>query len=138
MHFCVFAYVYEENGGLGRSESQKCNFSHFLHFGAPESAKSDFFIRVRRFLSFWEPQIHFFHFWAVPGCPGRHDFQVSWRTDTRTPRSRDGLPYGRPGSRHGPRPPLGVGPAQIISRVRVCKHPPPLQYGWLLGGGGLV
>ena len=76
-HFRVFAYVYEEIGGLESSKSQKCALSNFLHFGAPESAKADFFIRVRRFYSIRELQNHFFHFWAVPGCPGRHDFQRS-------------------------------------------------------------
>ena len=38
--------------------------------------------------------------------------------------SRDGLPYGGPGSHSQPRPPL-KGPGQNISRVRVCKHSPP-------------
>ena len=38
--------------------------------------------------------------------------------------SRDGLPYGGPGSHSQPRT-LLKGPGQNISRVRVCKHSPP-------------
>ena len=126
-HFRVFAYVYEEIGGLESSKSQKCALSNFLHFGAPESAKADFFLRVRRFYSIRELQNHFFHFWAVPGCPGRHEGQPSWRTEGRTPRSRDGLPYGRPGSRHGPARRWGWA---LLKSYPVCGSasiPPPLQ-----------
>ena len=41
-HFRVFAYVYEEIGGPGRSKSQKCVLSNFLHFCAPESPSRAF------------------------------------------------------------------------------------------------
>ena len=63
-HFRVFAYVYEEIGGPGRSKSQKCVLSDFLHFGAPESARSDFLTLGRRFCSIWELQNHFWRFWS--------------------------------------------------------------------------
>ena len=75
-HFCVFAYVYGVYARSGRSKSQKCGKLHFLHFGAPESSKSHFFIHVRRFCPIWEAQIHFSHFWSkkvvIPphGAPG--------------------------------------------------------------------
>ena len=89
------------------SESQSCVLSTLERPGAPESPKPNFFIRVRRFCVFREPQKHFWRSWAVPSCPDRHWGEISWRTEGRNSTTRDGL------AQRG-------GPSDFISRVRVC------------------
>ena len=66
-HFCVLAYVYDVFGWFEGSESQSCVLSALERFGAPKSPKPHFFIRVRRFCVFWEPQKHFWRSWALVG-----------------------------------------------------------------------
>ena len=51
-HFRVLAYVYDVFGCSEGSESQSCVLSTLERSGAPESPKSNFFIRVRRFWGF--------------------------------------------------------------------------------------
>ena len=64
-HFRVLAYVYEVFGCSERSKPQSCVWSTSEHLGTPKSPKSNFCIRVRRFGVVWEPQMHFWRFWAL-------------------------------------------------------------------------
>ena len=66
-HFRVLAYVYEGFGCSERSKPQSGAWSTSEHLGAPKSPKSHFFIRVRRLRVVWEPQMHFWRFWALVG-----------------------------------------------------------------------
>ena len=71
-HFRVLAYVYEVFGCSERSKPQSGVWSTSEHLGAPKSPKSNFCIRVRRFGVVWEPQMHFWRFWALRSCSDRH------------------------------------------------------------------
>ena len=66
------AYVYEGFGCSERSKPQSGAWSTSEHLGAPKSPKSHFFIRVRRLRVVWEPQMHFWRFWALRICHAPH------------------------------------------------------------------
>ena len=101
-HFCVLAYVYDVFWCFEGSESQSCVLSALEHFGAPKSPKPHFFIRVRRFCVFGEPQKHFWRSWALLGCselfgsPRGSAKLTDGQTELYDP--------GRAGSEGGPRP----------------------------------
>ena len=71
-YFRVLAYVYDVFWCSEGSESQSCVLSALERFGAPKSPKPHFFIRVRRFCVFREPQKHFSRSWALRNCANCH------------------------------------------------------------------